>query len=86
MKRVQKSGKYIGSTLGRVLGTILGFIIRLFINCLDMLSIFLVVGTISSIMVGYPSSSQIDIRETIVAVLYIILRILGDLIQNRVTK
>lgn len=86
MKRVQNIGKDTGSTLGSISGNVLGFTNRLAINCLDMLSIFLVVGTLSSIMIGYPSRYQVDIRETIVAVLYIVLRLLGDLVQNRLTK
>ena len=82
MKRVQKFGKDICSTPGGILG----FTTRLAINCLDMLSIFSVAWALSSIIVGYPSRSQVDVREIIVAVLYIILRLLGDLIRNRLTK
>ncbi|QBJ03568.1 hypothetical protein HWC09_gp151 [Lactobacillus phage 3-521] len=83
MKRVQKPGKDMGSTLGGILGAVLGFTTRL---ALDMISLFYVSRALSSIIVGYPIRYQVDIRETIVAVLYIILRLLGDLVQNRLTK
>jgi len=86
MKRVQKSGKDTGSTLGSLLGMIFGFYCGLFIYCLDMFSLFSVIWALSSIIVGYPSSSQVDVRVTIVSVLYIILRIIGYLVQNRLTK
>jgi len=85
-KRVQKSGKDIGSTLGSIMGTVLGCTARLVISCSDMLSITFVAWALSSIVIGYPSWSQVDVRETIVAVLYIALRLLGYLIQNRLIK
>lgn len=78
MKRVQKFGKDIGSTL-RI---ILGFIVMLTISCLDILSFTYVPWNLAVVLIGHPSLTQSDIRLTLIAVLYIVIRILGELIKK----